>query len=95
MKLLRQTKRTPVQSFKATLSSTIVVIGLEVAMKHWLAANDVVAVLLAGGGNAPYLHVILALVFVLLRIFVFLILPGIIARELFLALVKRVPQKPA
>jgi hypothetical protein len=95
MKIFRTKRRTPAQSLKASLASAVVIIALETAMKHWIGANNVVATLLAGGGNAPFLHIAIALAFVLLRIFVFLILPGVIARELFLALMNRRASGPA
>jgi hypothetical protein len=88
MKLFTRKKRTPAQTLKLTLVSAVAVVVIHLALKHWMAASDVVSVLFARGGAAPRLDVVLALAFVLLRIFVFLILPGIVARDLVLAAIR-------
>lgn len=87
MKLFERKKRTPAQTFRLTLVNAVVLIALELVLKHWMGANDVVSVLFAAGATAPYWKVSLALCFVLIRLIVWLILPGILAREVFLLLI--------
>lgn len=86
--------RTPAQLLRLTLINGAIVIALEVALKHVLARYDVVSALFAAGG-ASYPRAVLALMFVLLRLFACLILPGLIVRDVFLALAARRAGVPA
>lgn len=82
-------RRTPVQTLRSTLITFVVAVVLEAACRDLFAARDTVAVLLAGGGAAARFDVGLAIGFVMLRLLVWLILPGLLARDAVIALFDR------
>ena len=82
-------RRTRAQTLRSTLITFAVAAILEIACRHLLAARDTVAVLLAGGGEASRIEVGLAVGFVILRLLVWLILPGLVARDAVMALLDR------
>lgn len=84
-------KRTPAQALRSTCTTAVVAAALELILRHAFAARDTVAVLFAGGGSADRGVVTLALGFVLLRLFVYLVLPGLVVRDAVHALLARRP----
>lgn len=88
MTLFKRKRLTPTKGLLLMLINAAVLIALELLLKNWMGANDVVSVLFAAGSHAPFWKVSLAICFVLLRLFVWLILPGLVVRELFLWLTR-------
>ena len=84
MNLFHRSTRTAAQLLRLTLINAGVLVLIELLLKHWMGRNDIVSVLFAAGPHLSFTKLGLALCFVLVRLIVWLWLPGIIARHLFL-----------
>ena len=71
---------------KHTLQRTFIILIILVLthlfLLHWLNGSDAFAVLTASGQNTPMVTVILAAAFVGLRLYLYLIVPGIVAARI-------------
>jgi len=70
--------------------ASVVAILVEIVLAHVLAGRDVVGRLLASGAGASHALVAVALVYLVVRLIVFVVLPGALAARAAASLVDRI-----
>lgn len=73
-------------TLRHSLLAAALVVVLQFFLQRWLADRNIVAVLFAANDHVPAGKLLLAFLFVAIRFFACLVLPGLIARDLLYAL---------
>lgn len=70
------------QSYRRTIITIVVLVAIHYALLRWMDGSNAFAVLTASGKNTPMLTTIAAMSFVGLRMYLYLVVPGMAVARL-------------